>query len=133
MATACLKSICTPGEAVRGVILEALPREHDRLNAEAEIHYAKGRYREAVDAWKKCLRLAEQMENMFKQGAASANTGSALCALGDFDQGVSWHKKHLAICLEEGDRDGEGKAHSNIGIVSCPLVSSYSAPYVAIY
>ena len=35
--------------------------------------------------------------------------------LGDFKQALEYHKKHLSIAKEVGDRDGEGRAYCNLG------------------
>jgi hypothetical protein len=116
MATACIKSNCTSsGVRLTGMLLEGLSRDFDRMNVKAESHYTKGQFTQALDMWQKCVRIAEQARNISKQGAASANVGSALCALGNVEEGIDWHKKHLAICLQACDLDGEGRARGNIG------------------
>ena len=42
--------------------------------------------------------------------------GSVCYALGDFNQAIEYHKQHLSITKQLGDRAGEGHAYENLGL-----------------
>ena len=41
--------------------------------------------------------------------------GIAYYSLGDFRKAIEYHKRHLKISKEVGDRAGEGSAYGNLG------------------
>ena len=41
--------------------------------------------------------------------------GIAYYSLGDFRKAIEYHKRHLKISKEVGDRAGEGRAYGNLG------------------
>ena len=43
------------------------------------------------------------------------NLGSAYYRLGDIHQAIEYHKQHLSIAKELGDRADERNAHHNLG------------------
>ncbi|XP_044172189.1 tetratricopeptide repeat protein 28-like [Acropora millepora] len=49
------------------------------------------------------------------EGQAYENLGIAYNSLGDFRKAIEYHKKHLKIEIEIGDRAGEATAYHNIG------------------
>ena len=49
------------------------------------------------------------------EGAAYGNLGIAYKSLGDFQQAIQYHQKHLQIAKDLGDRAREGRVYCNLG------------------
>ena len=49
------------------------------------------------------------------KGRAYGNLGNAHRSLGDYSKAIEYHKEHLAIAKEVGDRAKEGGAYGNLG------------------
>ena len=61
------------------------------------------------------LHLAKEVGDRAGEGRAYGNLGNAYRSLGDFQQAIEYHQKHLQISKEVGDRAGEGCAYGNLG------------------
>ena len=64
---------------------------------------------------KKRLTKAQINKNTAEQADAYCNLGRAYYSLGDYHQAIEYHKQHLSIAKEIGDRAGEGCAYGNLG------------------
>ena len=59
---------------------------------------------ESIEEHKKDLANAKKLGNRAREGLAYSNLGNDFFSRGDFTQAVEYHKQHLSIALEIGDR-----------------------------
>jgi tetratricopeptide (TPR) repeat protein len=45
----------------------------------------------------------------------NGNLGNAYYSLGNFNKAIEYHTKHLNICIDIGNKSGEGMAYCNLG------------------
>ena len=61
------------------------------------------------------LKIAQEMNHRWKEGATYSNLGTTHHSLGDFKKAIHYHQRHLKIAKELGDRWGEQVAYCNLG------------------
>ena len=57
------------------------------------------------------MTTATQNGDLGQETAAYESLGNTYQLLGDYRKAIEYHKKHLKIAIETGDRDGEGEAY----------------------
>ena len=62
-----------------------------------------------------CLRAFKNLENIKRQSSCFSLIGRCYFRLGNYQDALKYHHKHLEIALQLGDKGGEGRAYCNIG------------------
>ena len=73
-------------------------------------------YRNAIDYFKKYLKIANEIGDRAGEGAAYGNLGAAFQSLGKDQNALEYHEKSLKIAKEIGDQAAEGRAYGNLGV-----------------
>ena len=68
-----------------------------------------------IELLQNVLRLPQELAYQEDEGSAYGNLGNAYQSLGDFQQAIQYHQKHLEIAKDLRDRAGEGRAYGNLG------------------
>ncbi len=77
----------------------------------------KGAYPEALEAYFKCLRIAEEQGNGERAGSVSGNIGNVYARQKDYAKALEWHFKSLKAAEGRGDKTRMQAALGNIGSV----------------
>jgi tetratricopeptide (TPR) repeat protein len=94
---------------------ERLDYEGKAHNLIGSIHYAQGRYAEALEAYQKALAIHERIGD--QQGIASSynNIGTIHNAKGQYAEALEAYQKALTIRERIGDQQGLADCYNNIG------------------
>jgi tetratricopeptide (TPR) repeat protein len=81
------------------------------------IHYAQGRYAEALEAYQKALAIRERIGD--QQGIANCynNIGIIHADQGRYAEALEAYQKALTIRERIGDQQGIASCYNNIGII----------------
>ena len=75
-----------------------------------------------IEIIKQDVLNAKELGDRVGEGTAYNHLGTAYCKLGDFNEAIEYHKQHLSIAKELGDRaGGEGRAYHNLGFATYML------------
>ena len=55
------------------------------------------------------MKIAIEIGDRAGEGRAYSNLNNAYFSLGDFQNAIDYHEKHLKIAIETDDRAGEGQ------------------------
>ena len=67
------------------------------------------------------MKIAIEIGNQRKEGAAYGYLGICYKSLGDYRKSIEYLEKHLKIAIEIGDRRGEGASYGSLGNSYQPL------------
>ncbi len=81
------------------------------------ILYDKGKYDQAIEAYKKSLAIYERVGDKRGTGIAMNNLGNVYMDKGDYKDAIGAYQQALKIFEEIGDRRSLGIAHINLGII----------------
>jgi tetratricopeptide (TPR) repeat protein len=82
-----------------------------------KLYYAKGKYRQAIDFYDKCLKESQGIKDFKTVGAALNSLGLSHFWLGGYDKAINCFQQRLVIAWENNDYQGEGAALNNLGLV----------------
>ena len=94
----------------------------DRESEAIAYHYLASAYnslsefQRAIECFKKCLSIAQEIGNRKQEGCAYGNLGCVYRSLSKFQQAKKCHKQHLSIAQEVGNKTCEGIAYGNLGV-----------------
>eukprot|EP00058_Branchiostoma_floridae_P003327 XP_002588815.1 hypothetical protein BRAFLDRAFT_89754 [Branchiostoma floridae] len=71
--------------------------------------------RTSVQYYERCLALAKQLNNSVEESLAYERLGHAQYEMGEYEQAVKWHQKHLDKSQDNGDNKQQIRAQTNLG------------------
>lgn len=80
-------------------------------------HYFLGEYRQAMEAYRRTLDLAESIGDSLHTANALNNIGVLYFVWGEHDVAIEFYMRALAIQEQLGDRAGLGRAYNNVAAV----------------
>jgi tetratricopeptide (TPR) repeat protein len=83
------------------------------LNNIGMVYHAWGKYDEAIEYYKKSLKITEEVGDRKGEGVSLNNIGMVYNAWGKYDQAIDYHKKSLKILEEIGAVEAE-KVRKNL-------------------
>jgi tetratricopeptide (TPR) repeat protein len=93
--------------ALRQQVPSELAHQMSFFSAHATMDLARGRYEEALDAFLKALKVAQEMDHQREEADLHDSIGDAYRGLGDVDRALAAHGEGLAISVKNGYLRGQ--------------------------
>jgi len=111
----CLPVQIVLSESVQAQSIQDRKAEADRLLQQGIQLYQVSRYREAIQAWEKALKIYHEIQDLNGEANSIGNLGLAYNSLGQYQKVIEYYQQSIALFQQIGNRNGEARSIHNLG------------------
>ncbi|NMF58995.1 CHAT domain-containing protein [Pseudanabaena yagii] len=103
-------------ESVQAQTTQDRKAEAVRLLEQGNQLYQVSRYREAMQAWEKSLKIYHEIQDRKGEANSINNLGIGYKSLGQYQKAIEYYQQSIAIFQQIGDRNGEADSINSLGL-----------------